>query len=382
MGNALTRQMRVLVLAAAVAACAVFLAACGGSSSSSSASTSSGTATEAETSGQEASGGAGVDVGAGAPIPLSPEEIKLAFVSSGLSAPEQVSQKKGIEKVAAEHGVSVTVFDAEFNAARQFSIYQNVIDGGQFNALITVPLEGKQACQILSKTAPEKGIVVSIATLPICGTEFEPATGTGEWAPGTLDTVGYGNNTEGYEDWAKKCVQETGGGEGILINGQAGTPNYKLMTQVYEDAGLEIAADYATSYQTSEAVEKVSAALLAHPDLKVIVSQAPPLTQGIPQAIKAAGKQPGTDVKICSGDGGSEAMMNLVKAGELSVDEYVNNEWVAMAATDSIIEAAEGKTVPRVIVPGEEGKIIESGTEIWPPSYTKATVGEFQPTGS
>jgi len=70
-----------------------------------------------------------------------------------------------------------------------------------------------------------------------------------------------------------------------------------------------------------------------------------------------------------------------VKASELTVDNYANNRWVAIAATQSIVDAVEGKSVPRVIVPGENGEIVKSGTEVWPPVYTKATADQYEPTG-
>jgi ribose transport system substrate-binding protein len=119
---------------------------------------------------------------------------------------------------------------------------------------------------------------------------------------------------------------------------------------------------------------------LAHPDLKVIVSQYTTLTNGAIQAIKAAGKTPGKDVKICSQVGGTAQMLKLVKSGEVAVDQYTNDGWAAAAGMQSIIDAAQGKPVPRVIQPGNNGTIVKSDGS-WPPPYTQADAGQYTATG-
>jgi ribose transport system substrate-binding protein len=275
----------------------------------------------------------------------------------------------------------VKTFDGEFDVARQLGLYQTIIDSGEYNAIVTLPLGGDQDCEILSKTAPEKGIVVSILNTPICGHEFASAKGDGLWAEGTLDTVGVVFNRNGLDAWGKACASYTGGGKAILLNGQAGTPNFETLTKGFEAGGFELVSNYATDYLASEAVEKTNAALLAHPDLNVIATTAPQMTEGAIQALKSSGKQPGVDVKVCNILGGSETMIDLVKSGEVTVDAYANDGWSAIAATQSIIDAAEGRPAPRVIVPGQDGKIVKSGTVPWPPVYTEESANRYEPNG-
>ena len=387
MGMVPFRTLRVPVLAVLIACFGLALAACGGSSSSSS---TAGTETEASTTssgGSEESASdvstkeAEVDVGNGMKIPLSVKDMKIAFVSAGEQTPLGVSQRKRVEEVAGKYGIPVDSFDSQLDINRQFGLYQNVTDGGKYNVLITLPMGGQQDCEILSKTAPEKGVVVVDLTIPICSRENESPKGDGLWSPGTLATVGINTNVEGLGAWAQACAKETGGGEAVLLNGVAGTPNNKAMTKAYEETDLDIVANYATAYLASEAVEKVSAALLAHPDVKVIATQFPALTEGAIQALKSAGKKPGEDVQLCNQTGGTENMLNAVKAGEVTVDQYVNDGWTAIAGTQAVIDAAEGKTNPRVIIPGKDGEIVKSGTVLWPPWYTKATANQYEPTG-
>jgi len=375
--------LMVIPLSTLLVGTALGLSGCGGSGDTSSAASSVGTSTSAEKPQGGEPEGDGVDVGIGKPIPLTLEDLRIAFVASAQSLPGAVEQKEGVERVAAKYGVPVTTFDSQFDVARQFALYQTVIDSGKYNSIITQPLSGNQECDILSKTAPSKEIVVSVILAPLCGREFAPAKGDGMWAPGTLSVVGNAANSEAQEALAKACAKETGGGETILLNGFPGSPNYQAMTKAYEDAGaFDIVANYATSYASDEALEKTTAALSAHPNLKVIASTYAELTEGALQALKSAGKEPGVDIKLCSQTGGTEKMIAAVESGELAVDNYSNSEWIAMAATQSVIDAAQGKPTPHVIVPGEDGTVVKSGTVVWPPVYTKEDASQYAPTRS
>jgi len=385
-------ESRVLALAILAVCLGVALAACGGSSSSSSTTaseTEGAKQTEASTTptggGEGSSGMSEVDVGNGIKIPLSVKDMKIAMVLPGAETPFAVKEAETVEEVAQEYGIPVTQFNGETDVNHQYGLYQNVIDGGHYNVIITSALDNNLDCEILSKTAPEKGVVVVLFNVALCSTGDKPANSKGDalWVPGTLATVGISTNVEGMESWAQACAKEAGNGvEAVLLNGIPGSANYKAMTKAFETTDLDVVANYATSYQPSEALEKVSASLLSHPDLKVIAGTYPLLTEGAIQALKSASKAPGVDVKLCNLTGGTENMLNAVKAGEVTVDQYVSPSGIAKAATQRVIEAAEGKPGPRVIVPGENGEIIKSGTVVWPPWYTKQTAGNYEPTGA
>lgn len=45
------------------------------------------------------------------------------------------------------------------------------------------------------------------------------------------------------------------------------------------------------------------------------------------------------DVKLCDATGGGQEMLDLVKSGQVTVDNYTNNGWTAKAATQSLIDA-------------------------------------------
>jgi ABC-type sugar transport system substrate-binding protein len=174
----------------------------------------------------------------------------------------------------------------------------------------------------------------------------------------------------------------TGGGQAIIVNGVAGVSSSSELTSAFTGnvKGLDIVANYATDYTPATAERITTAALSAHPNVKVVVTVFRDVTQGAIQAIKSAGKRPGVDIKVCSLTGGTAQMLGFVKSGEVTLDQYVNDRWSGMAAMQSLIDAAQGKSEPRVIAPGPNGTVTQM-TPAWPTFYDKATAGQYSPTG-
>jgi len=323
-----------------------------------------------------------VDVGLKEPVSVPKKALRIAVVVAGLGVTLDVREVDGIEKVAKEHGATVKTFDPGFDPTKQQNMYQNIISSGDYDVLITVPLVGQQACTILSQTAPSKNVLVALTTLPICGLENKPTTGDAQWSPGTLGITGFIGNAEGFQAVANACAQKSGGGKTILLNAATGTPSFATMTDAFKAApGIDVVANYNTNYTPDDAAAKVAASLRQNPDLKVVASTAPPLTQGAIRALKLAGKTPGNDVFVCSLIGGGKVPMAQVEDGTVAADNYVNSYDVGVAVAQSVFDAVDGKMPPRVIVPGTDGAIVKSGTVIWPAVVTKENVAEFPPNG-
>jgi len=323
-----------------------------------------------------------IDVGTGTPVKLPKTGIKIAFVSAGLGLPIGTQQEKGVEEVAKKYGATVTTFDSQFDPTRQFGLIQNVVSSGKYNVIIALPIVGQQVCTILTKTAPQKNILVSTLTLPLCGRDLAPTTGDKQWSPGTLNTVGVVGNVDEYGAIAKACADKSGGGTTILLNAGQGVPSEVAMVNGFNtESRLKVVENFNTDYTAQDGAAKTAAALKTHPDLKLVMAVNPAVAYGAVRALESAGKTPGKDVFVCDGLGGGAQMMSLVQQGKVAVDNYVNNYWLAKATTQSVFDAIAGKQHARVIVPGTDGSIVTAGTETWPPLYTSSTVNKYQPTG-
>jgi ribose transport system substrate-binding protein len=344
------------------------IAGCGGSDSGGTSTHSSG----------GAKGGVSVGVGTSTPVKLKSQKLHIAYVASSMASPAGQIAAKNIKKVAAAHGDSVTVFDPRFDAGRQFALYQNIVASKKYNALITLPINGDQSCDILSKQAPAAGILVTITTIPICGRSLKPYNQT--WQPGTLASVGINTTVDANAALAKECAKTTGAKTIALVNGAAGTPNFRAMTQGFKRAGFDIVANSATDYTPEKASSVTAATLRAHPDLQAIATTSPLLTNGVLPALASAGKKAGRDVKVCQYYGGDKISMERVRSGQVSVDSYQNNGWIAAAAMQNTLNAVTGGTVVHVVKPGAGGKP-EAITPEWPESYTATTVNQYTPNG-
>jgi len=323
-----------------------------------------------------------IDVGTGTPVKIPTKHLRIAFVAAGFNDPLSVVQKQGIEEVAKKYGATVTTFDAQLNPDRQFNLYQNVVSSGQYDVLITLPMVGQQVCTILTKTAPEKNILVVDMTLPLCGRDTNPGTDDSQWAPGTLGLVGYFGNPGFYPGLAKSCADATGGGGLILLNAPKGIPSSGTMLAGFKsESRFKVLENYETNFSPEDGAAKTAAALKTHPDLKVIGTTNAGLAFGAIGALQSAGRTPGKDVFVCNGLGGSAQMLDLVKQGKLTVDTYGNGRWVATAAMQSAFNAINGKPDPRVTVPGTDGTIVKSSQEVWPKTYTKDQAASLTPTG-
>ena len=73
-------------------------------------------------------------------------------------------------------------------------------------------------------------------------------------------------------------------------------------------------SDEPGNFDPRVALVKIQNALLAHPDITVVLSSWDDMTRGVEQAIEAAGKKPGTDIRIYS-IGATKDGVDKVKAG-------------------------------------------------------------------
>jgi ribose transport system substrate-binding protein len=152
------------------------------------------------------------------------------------------------------------------------------------------------------------------------------------------------------------------------------------MTQGYKRAGFDIVANAATDYTPEKASAVTAATLRAHPDVQAFATTSPLLTNGVLPALESAGKKAGRDVKVCQYYGGDKISQERVRSGQLSVDSYQNNGWIAAAAMRNVLDAVTGGKVLHILQPGEGGKP-EPITPDWPHSYTAATVDQYPPNG-
>lgn len=278
------------------------------------------------------------------PSAASSAELRIAFFSAGTSNAYLQAGIDEAKKAAAEMKATLDVFDGQFNAQTQFNQLQSALTSGKYNAFAVEPNDGNLVCNLLTKQAPEKGVLVSVFNLPICGR----ATNLGEqtWEPGTVTYVG-GQTLDIYQQWVKQVMDENpDGGKIALISGPDLNANTICFTQAAkafaENPKFQVVAQQTTDYTTPKAFAAAQTILQANPDLDILMSNYSGMTRGVVQA--ASGRQ----VKIYDFGGDTWALEN-VQGGQLAQTVIMLPRQEAREAVSALGKAADGKDVAKFV---------------------------------
>jgi ribose transport system substrate-binding protein len=141
-----TRSLRCGAAVAAFAAAALGLAACSSSSSAPAAATSSAAASSPAAS-------------AAAATSSAPKAATIAYLSFAVDNSYDAPMLAAAQAVASADGATLKVFDADNNPQTQYDQLQTVINSGQYNGIITQPIESTGLVSLV-KQAIAKGIKV------------------------------------------------------------------------------------------------------------------------------------------------------------------------------------------------------------------------------
>lgn len=122
---------------------------------------------------------------------------------------------------------------------------------------------------------------------------------------------------------------------------------------------VTVVVDEPANFDPRMALKKIQDALLAHPDITVVLSSWDDMSRGVEQAIRAAGKQPGTDVRIYSG-GATKLGVDKVKAGIFNATTAYLPYEEAYYGSVALIMALEGKPVNAYIDEALLPKVVDT----------------------
>ncbi|MCE0764902.1 sugar ABC transporter substrate-binding protein, partial [Pseudonocardia kujensis] len=282
---------------------------------------------------------------AGQPAPTVQEvsSLKIAYFSAGSSNQYLQAAIDEAHGFAAQNGVTVDVFDGQFNAQTQFDQMQTALTSGKYNAFAVEPNDGNLVCSLLTKDAPKAGIMVSVFNLPICGR----ATNLGEqtWEPGTVTYVG-GQTLDVYQDWMTQLIKaHPNGGKVALISGpdlNANTICFFQAAEELEKHGFTIVAKQTTDYTTAKAFQAAQTIVQANPDLDIIMSNFSGMTRGVVQATA------GSKIAVYDFGGDSWALDN-VRSGALAGSIVMLPRQETREALQAVVDLVKGQQVPKFV---------------------------------
>ncbi|MCO4253534.1 sugar ABC transporter substrate-binding protein [Pseudarthrobacter raffinosi] len=297
----------------------------------------------------------------------NPADLKMAFFSSGTSNEYLKVAIEDAKAVAAKEGFKLDVFDGQWDAKVQFDQMQTALSSGKYNSFAVEAIDGNLVCDLLTKNAPEAGVMVTIFNVPICGRATK--SGAEAWEPGTVTFVG-GQAPEVYNEWVAGVMAAYPNGAKIaLISGpplSANTINFTKAAEAFKaNPKYEIVASQTTDYTTPKAFSAAQSIVQANPGVDVIMSNYTGMTRGVAQATA------GTHIAVYD-FGGDQWALDNVTSGALAGTVMMLPRQEAAQAVQAVVDHVAGKKVPQFIDLSKSDSL--PGT----PFVTKANVAKFK----
>jgi ribose transport system substrate-binding protein len=355
------------LLAAAAAGLAVLATACGSSSNSSSDTTSGSASTGGPTK---------VSVGT-ATINVPKSKLRLGILMNSQTNKWQQNFVASATAAAKKAGYSVTVEDANFDISKRLNQIQSAATSKKYDAVVVIPIDGKQECPGLTKILPKANVLVSVAAQQACGRDVND--GEGMWAPGTLNFVGGDSSVIYFRGLLEAAAKQNPGPQtAAIITGpelsSAAASEKKAVSQFAPShPDFKINDWVYTDFTTPTGYTKTLNYLRAHPDVTMLVSvYTPDLSRGVVNALKASGKL--GKVKVVDA-GGSQYSYDQIKQGNIQLTlPYFPKEQGAYPV-QTIVDAQAGKNPERFVSDVPSG----SGTVDDPLVITKDNLSQYTP---
>jgi ABC-type sugar transport system substrate-binding protein len=268
------------------------------------------------------------------------KKYRIAYLTECINNPYCETRLKGIQAAAKKYGFEYKVLDANFNPQTQLQLVQDAVAQG-FDGYLFAPVAGVPGCTLWQRFLKPTGKPVVTLDVPMCK---DPDYTPGVAATVTMVRQAYFNAhvDNAFRSCTSACKVAAIGGptgsdlftvwERAIAQGKAKFPKVKVVS------------DQPGNYDPRVALRVIGDALRASPDLDMVISPWDDMTRGAEQAIVAAGKTPGKDVRIYS-TGATKVGVQRVKQGvwnETSI--FLPFEESYYAAT-ALVMALEGKPV-------------------------------------
>ena len=286
---------------------------------------------------------------------LNADEVKagnytIGFAQCVMDHPYRLDMVDRAQKWCDENGVKMVMMDGEGEPSKEVSNIESLI--AQKVDAIVISSHGGIAISPALQQAADAGIPVALID---GGKPFDDWTyltwmSTDDWQLGTMA--------------AEKIVEDIGGeGKIIQLEGTSGssctTGRKGGAEEVFAaNPGIEIVADQDCNWLRNNAIDTVTNALQANPDVKAVYAHNDEMALGAIEAIEKAGKVPGEDILVYSAGDYQQTAFDAIKAGKMELTQiYMNNgDYACQAAIASLM----GKDIPQKINLGTEQATAEN----------------------
>ena len=270
------------------------------------------------------------------------DQFVVGFSQMESDNPWRIAQTQSLRDEAAKRGYQLVVTDAQGQTAKQVSDVEDLIARG-VDVILLAPREFEGLTPAL-QAAKQANIPVILVDREAAGT------------PGTDFVTFLGSNfVEQGRRAAEWLAKETGGTAGIVE--LQGTPGSSVAAdrakgfhdEIAKHPGMKILASQTGNFSRATAqgvMQNVAQSLGKR--ITAVYAHNDEMALGAVQALKAAGLQPGTDVRIVSVDG-QRAALEAITRGELGATVESNPRFGPLAF-DTIEKLRRGEQIPPKIL--------------------------------
>jgi ribose transport system substrate-binding protein len=278
-------------------------------------------------------------------------DVAVAVLVGGASNAYQAAGVEAVKKAASDMGVKVDVFDAAFDATKQYAQFQTAITSGKYDGILIDPEDGSGVVPLVAQ-AKKAGIDVAAWNQPI-GSDFSSPEPTvdGVVAQAMLPVEVSGRISG---ELVKKACAEAAADPcevAALYYKKGSTYDTAIMKGFSEatadDPSIKVVAEADTGATREGGLAAAQTILTGHPGVDVMIGTSQSVTGAVPavkdadqhvyligQALTKEGAQAVADGELF---GGTQAMAG--EEGKLAFEQLVN--------------AIQGKPVTPAINPGE-----------------------------
>ncbi len=251
-----------------------------------------------------------------------------------------LTRVEALDDAAAKYGFTYQTFNSTFNPSTQLAQVQDAV-AGDFDGFLFAPTAGTPSCQMWQQhLVPTDKPVVSL-DIPMCGDE--------DYTDGLAATVTMQSQRYFFQHVDNAFGSCAGPCEVAAIGGFTGSDLFGYWEAAIDEAAarhpnVKVVVDQPANFDPNVAQRVIADALVSHPDLDVVISSWDQMTLGAEAAIRAAGKTPGTDVRVYSIGGTADAIQRVVDGtwNETTILlPYEEGYYAAVA----LIMALEGRAV-------------------------------------
>ncbi|MCU1684703.1 MAG: rbsB [Amycolatopsis sp.] len=337
------RRAQVTVLLAAMAS-TVALGGCAKSENSGAAPSSSGGPAASAAPSQAAAGPGCTLTQTGYPK----VDLKTAVIGFSQSEKEdnpfRITETQSIKDQAAKLGIPAAhllTTNAQSDLNKQISDIKSMLDKGA-QLLIVAPLNSDGLQPAFDAAKAKKVPVVTIdrqVSSPVC-TDYLTFIGS--------------NFVEQGKRAADEMIRVTGGtGKVAVLLGSSGNNVTTDRTAGFKDQlatakGLSVIAEQTGAFDRSKGQSVMEQLIQSHPDITAVYAENDEMGIGAVNALKAAGKNPGKDIKVVSVDGTHNAVQLIVDGSYNAVIE--SNPRFGNLAFQALQDFEDGKSVPAKVI--------------------------------